>query len=522
VVVHSSLHVQNAILSDFLQNESDRGGSLSDKAATEVLGLSRDEIIDKLGSSGLLSSPRLQPPEEERLVNSVLTLAKPQFCSTSEVSKHLLRVVSKLWKALVFGTGEMDLSWANPAAIMSLRVHAFGSLLQVMANASLFMSKSGVTQVDGVTKFDLVTLGRVLSLIFDEGSIFGRDVKEIVESIDLRVKPTERKGGLKTRSSGNSNPLSGDGASDQKDKPKRRRRHQRSNFELYNDNKPEGAKQPQHAHSVDLGDPTSSLGDLLFAPLPTPAKDTGSTKATSQKSVSSPLFLPEHSTGISKSASLIDTPTIADLDFSDLLQPSASKPDVKVDSVTDFQSLLAQGLREEDSSDGFDAPLSQGNINSLVSKFGGLSGAGKKRWMTAPAPALATIREDSGDEADIGMTSEELASTPSRFVSSRNVPKDELDSEIYTQDKKVPSKKFRVPNVKGKAGPSGGQSLSSIADSAAQSDHRSIAPLDTVDEMMESDTPALPVVPVVPHSDEDILRAGGAFLDSIGESLGVR
>lgn len=503
--MHSSLHAQNTVLSDFLQNEIDPPSTAvgTNKEAMQMLGLSRDEMIRQLGN-GLLNSSSLALPAEDRVLNSIVTIAKPQFCSTYDISKHFVRIFTKLWKTVICGTGETDLSWANPASTMPLRVHAFGALLQMLGNVSLSMSKNGVTQVDGLSKFDMVTLGRMLSLMLDEESMFGRHVKEFVGDVDLFEKPFGRKESVHDNRT-NAEGEKPTAAQEKEEKPKRRRRqHQRNRFEFHND-------KPRPGDSIDMSDPTSTFGDLLSRPL--------HTNSNEMSTPQSDLILPNEKSHDpantrDKSVSLMSAAE-SDFDFSSLYPPSASRSNITIDSAADFRNNMKLGLQEESSADDFDRPLSQSNVNSIVQKFGGIQGNGKGRFKTAPA--LATIREDEDDDPHQEPLSPLEPSPPEEGPTDLL-----LDSELLKNLTKTSVKQMRVPNIKGKVAPKGSTTvmdasmLGSLDDLAMPSPKQKYATMSALPSPSKSiDSLKLPV------SDEDIMSAGTAFLDSIGQTFDV-
>jgi hypothetical protein len=419
---------------------------------------------------------------------------------------------------------------------MPLRVHAFGSLLQLLGSVSVFMAKNGVTQVDGMGKWDLVSLGRVVAVLFDEERLFGSQ-KEFIGDDDLFVKPADEKKAkpkknLSKVSREKFGPAAGDKGSEvdvSEEKPQRRRRHQRNSFSFSN-------------HSVDALDKTSNFGDWLsgisvensdddFRKRSQTIASLPSVKQTSTSIAEDSSLTPCLNKGSSNgSGSLgIDTSPAPDFDLSKLYPPTSSNPTVKVDSVSDFRSNLEIGLQNEESGDSFDKPLTASNVNSLMQKFGGLSGTGKKRWMTAPAPALATIREGEDDDSESGIPLEDdlsILPNPSS-ASGSDEPKEDIDNEIVLQmNKGAPSKKMRIPKVKGKAAPKKDSDpmpdITSTRVSSGSNDAFSPNPLGSaLDSIPESPKPsAAPVSLSVPTSDE-LEKVGDDFLASIGSSFGM-
>ncbi|CAB9509212.1 expressed unknown protein [Seminavis robusta] len=528
IVVHSSLHVQNAILRDFLHNETDYPGSIItlEKGNMQVTGLSREEIVRQFSAGAVGLSP-LTASAEERLVNSVVSVAKPSLCSPHHMVKHLLRIVPKVWRTLICGTG--DLAWANPASIIPLRVHAFASLLQIVGNASGFMSKSGVTQVDGVGKFDPVTLARVMSWVYDEESLFGGKVKELVGDIDVFLKSV--KAAKSSKKEVNSKTAASVDDDPKKEKAKRRRRHQRSNFELFNDN-------PRRADSIDMSDPTSDFGELVSGlQLPTtndlstqhadaPAPQSRPPRQRSPPPPAARNVSPSPDKELS-SAGDFDFASLSSLSDTDSIttpDATSAKPAAKVDSKFDFQSNLELGLQNDDEGlNKFDAPLTSSNTNHLVQLFGGMSGTGKKKYMTAPASRLATIREDD-DDSDVGtgVSTEGMPLSPLQPSTSVDDPDDSVASELVITAKKAP-KMFRRPKVTGRAAPSSPKK--SLDSNPLNPD----PPVPSVPEPLRLPEPKHKYATIsglssldphgVPPTKGHTMSAGGAFFDSLFSDL---
>lgn len=413
ISVHSSLHSQNTTLSDFFGQEPDTSVPL--KAAgskmVNLLRLGKDEILRQLSSAYMRGPSERRDYETKRLLISTVDIAKSDMCPTSEISGHLLRVCKQLWKIVVAGTGSHDLEYANPAVILPLRVHAFASLLQILGSSTLFLSKRGVTQLDGKARWSFVSLSRTLALQFDEETLFGTEGNEIITE-DLLSKLTGKA----------------------KNTPKRRtRRHVRSNFEFLNHGTAGGGSESMSA----------IVGDEIMSPTSLDAANS----ALEKNSLSKPKTL--NSGSRSKSHDSVDS-TQSTLPHLPTVERRAVSDSPKVDSLTDFLSAMRAGNDDSE----FDDQVYEGGHNgnlvaaSWIKAFGGSSGGGSRRWMTAPSPGLATIREDGGD----GEEEPEAVSGPG--VPEENPePLDALDSEIV-RPKPAPSKQFRRPKVTGKVAPS--------------------------------------------------------------------
>jgi len=118
---------------------------------------------------------------------------------------------------------------------------------------------------------------------------------------------------------------------------------------------------------------------------------------------------------------------------------------MKMDSVTDFRNALKAGYGEVDE----DAPIYDGSQSgskaamALVKAFSGPQGM-NRRWMTAPAQGLATIREDTDDGADEAPNMVADLNSAARKMMG---PLDCLDTELVVKAAKSPVKQMRVPKL---------------------------------------------------------------------------
>ncbi|KAL3925234.1 MAG: hypothetical protein SGILL_000547 [Bacillariaceae sp.] len=384
VSVQSSLHSQNPTLNEFFSQEPDAStGDEMDK----LLRMSKEDILVRLNNTSLLrTQAEHHQYEAKRLMISTVDIAKSDLCSVSDVSSHLLRVVKQLWKIMVVGTGNLDLEWANPATSVPLRVHAFATLLQILGSSTLYFSKRGTTQLDGKNKWNFVTLGRILALMFDEENMFAKNGEEAIAEE------------LLSRYSGRGKPKG----------KKRNRRHVRSNFEFLNNGAVGGGSDGISAvHEGEIQDPITERAKKIV--------DLAGTARTEPESDSSPISM---------------------LQRRDLLTQNVDTR--KVDSLADFRSALNVGTRDGDYDDEIhEGQHTSGNAtaDSWIKAFGGSSG-GAKMWMTAPSPGLATIREDGGDD-------EEHDAFEDNITKKQVGPLDQLSSEI--RPSAIPRKQFRVP-----------------------------------------------------------------------------
>jgi hypothetical protein len=412
VSVHSSLHTQNTTLNDFFGLEPDTSVPLkaSGNGIQNLIRLGKDEILRQLSSSYTSNPSAKRDYDTQRLLIATVDVAKSDMCPTSEVSSHLLRICTQLWKVVVAGTGDHDLEWANPAVIIPLRVHAFASLLQILGSSTIFLSKRGVTQIDGKSKWNFVSLCRTLALHFDEESMFGMEGNEVISS-ELIDRLTNRKG-AKHKEQG---------------KKRAGRTHARSTFEFLNHGAAGGGSGGMSAIIGDEIKSPTSLDDMTI--LSKPATLSAGARSKSHSSIDSYQKQIPHPLPISRRTASDNSP--------------------KVDTVTDFMSALRAASNEGDYDDqiyeGEKTDSSAEVAASWIKAFGGSSGGNRGRFMTAPS-GLATIREDGGD----GDEEVEGLGDVTAVVSSKtdNMTADPLDSEII-RPKPAPAKQFRRPVLSG-------------------------------------------------------------------------
>lgn len=402
ISVQSSIHSQNATLNEFLSQEPDVSVPLKagGKDMVSFLRSGKDAIFRQLSVSSFRTPPENIQYETKKLLISTVDLAKPDMCSISDISLHLVRVCKQLWKIAVVGTGNHDLKWANPAATLPLRVNAFATLLQILGSATLFLSKRGVTQLDGNGKFNLLSLSRVMGLLFDEKDMFGDSYDEVFSSEYLSV-------------------LMGDERVQKSSSKRANRRHIRSNFEFGN-----GSDGVSAIIQDNSSETLSQLADVSTIQGPS------STEKKAEKSPMSAAELREKLTNDSKSP--------------------------KMDTVHDFKNAMQTGNRENEYEDAIHEGQFSGNETaaSWIVAFGGSSGGNNRRWMTAPAPGLSTIQEDTGYD-------EEQKYSDRKATKANQGPLDFLDKEmILSKDaaanggKKRPVTQFRIPKRTTKQSPS--------------------------------------------------------------------
>lgn len=437
------MHTQNGTLCEFLCQEPDVPVSLNivGNELTSLLRLSRDEIYQQLSAFNPDESARKTSYDSDKLLISTVDIAKASMCPMSDISGHLLRVVSQLWKVIVSGTAtsEADLAWANPAAILPLRVQAFATLLHLLGSSTLYLSKRGATQLDGSGKWNMMSLSRVVALLFDEGAMFGSQAEE---PFCKEFYATPETVSAKQASA----------AKTEKAKKEKRRKHVRSNFEFYN--KGMDAEGPG-LESLGSNVEDSLAGDLSTFSNRSNTIGSGSTwlsTSSSLSTASSSSVTTKSDDGVkTKNGSIPPLPTGKSYGLS-----NGSLDPVRIDSMFDFRRALKTGSEEADNEDALCEGSSSGSraAMAMIKAFSGSTGT-NRRWMTAPASGLPTIREDSPrDEA-------ELNETKGDKVHNRQAigPLDSLDSEIVLL-RPQSSKQMRVPNL--------GKNITSSGDSDVQ------------------------------------------------------
>jgi len=466
-VVYSSLHAQNAVLNELLHQESDLPvmSYLPNKVFMATLRMGREYLA---GNVSFSPRKRIAHTREDAMVEPTIAITDHQVCTVPRSTGHLLRIIPVLWRSLVCGDGEPDLIWANPGASTPLRVHSFATILHLVGATSLYMSKNGVTQVDGTNKWNVVALGRVLALLFDERHLFGdQSVEKFDEKHWLNL--------AEKSAASNSPPV--------KKTQKKRPTHVRNIFELGNDIR------PSIASSSIVSNFPSNAGDLVTLPKrEEPEKDT-----------------------------LLASFEIDMRGSDDSDDPSSPTPDIKVDTKPDFLgNLRAANSTFDDDVDKPSLRKSSGNAaaKNFLNAFGGISPGNRQRFMTAPSATLSTILE-GGDDSSTNfpdftespkpptdaihdsIDDEIVTSNPTRQT---NIVNDSIDDEIFANFPARPTRKMRIPRVKDKGG-----SLN----------------LD-VEKKLSGHGGKPATTPKVPTSSDEIEELGEGFLVTLGASLGLR
>jgi hypothetical protein len=470
IVVCSTVHSQNAVLSNLLHQELDipRLSYVSYKIFLSTLRMGRDHLISQTQSSQI-SNTRFQRLNEE-LVDTVITVTDHQHCPIPRSTCLLFRVMQVLWRFFVCGDGEPDLVWANPASSVALRVHSFATILHLVGATSLYMAKHGVTQGDGTCRWNVVVLGRILALMFDEGKLFGETIEKFDEQFWSSLCETAKT----------------EGASPKKAHSKK--------------NKPRG-----HVRRVEFGGYQNDAAPK-WDPLRSTCNDLTSEHAGDLATLprrEMPVVTPD----LSKAFELMN----------DLPEHTATKNEPKVDSKTDFQSFLraANASLDEDIFNavdyGVNASGSQAS-KSFIHAFGGISsGSSDRRYATAPSATLSTIREVfEGDEAASNLydSMELLSINDDTAQWSKEDPVSlSIDVEERVENDRTStsasfansafSKKMRIPKIK--------------KDGSLQIDTEQQLSMNRQNKN----------VPRIATSDEEIETMGNVFLDNIGSFLGV-
>ena len=184
----SSVHPQNEVLAKFLSYlpKPPRAPSLDDLSKWNV---NRDKLLSEALNIRIPSSEHDSTDEEIILLRYTTDITKSNICPTYDTTTHFLRVLFQLLRSMISGFGDPSVLWANPASTTPLRLQSFLSLLQVLSSATSFMSRSGVYQLDGKSKWNMNATGRIVSLLFDDEAISGSMHKEYTinkaESIDV-------------------------------------------------------------------------------------------------------------------------------------------------------------------------------------------------------------------------------------------------------------------------------------------------------------------------------------------------
>ena len=412
-MVYSSLHAQNEALAEFLSEEPDLPSPLYHNISSFMSSCQMKHA--SLVRAAEMASGKKGDKLEDHLIQCTLAITDMHMCSVPKSSPFLLRTFSILWRQLICGPGEPDLTWANPASMPPLRLHSFASILHLLGGACLYFSKNGVKQLDGVKKLDVVTLGRVMALLFDERNLFGNQAfEEIDEELWTGI-------------------LRGNESKPVKRKSPKKGRHVRTTLDLFN-------KIQDVQPREDMGD----RGMVISA-----AGELASPVAPKKHTVLEKLLGGEQH----KIDNLFPVQSLEQKGQSDESKSDSAQPSFKIDTKSDFQSALRAAAAIAD--DDFERVQSDGEgaAIAMVQAFGSVSSSNSRGWLTAPnTRALSTIQEsDDGDESDAIFEGNESLSAALVVEIGPQSPADKNTSQEGLVRKKEGVRQFRIPHLeKGK------------------------------------------------------------------------
>ena len=429
------------------------------------------------------------PDNVEKLTLSVVDICKPQSCSPELIASGLLRLAKRLLLMTISGTGEPEISWANPASTNPLRLHAFASFLNVCNAVSTLFVNSGVTQLDGKSRWNLAMTARLVALFCGEeediidGTCKDSDMREQFD-VEALLRPNPSNG----REEGIS-----------------KKRHFRSNSDnlifssdlgladssnpllpdltlgITGNNSGSGAGGVDALRSRRFSDTTTKLsdGDMLTASF-----DDLVSKWVGNNQLDDP-----------QTESLSTNMDATTLPMQAMTMSAAS---VNPDTKEDFQkNLLGNSAELGDDS--------IGSFGAALSGVGGM-GLGRRKYMTLPSSALATIKEDfDGDDNEGGAVDEKkpafrsVGTPPPKATDTSEKLSSPLDTEMVLRPGKGHVKQMRRPQLQ----------RNSSADDALPSTPRQ-EPRDVSSPKSAGGT----------MTDAEIETAGAAFLDAIGKDMG--
>ena len=465
IIVQSSLHPQNATLREFMQRIPDRPNALdtSNLSPSSVWRLNRADLIETQEREISAVNTYQADEETDRLIVSTIDISKPSLCPPSVISTHWVRTVLQLLKIMIAGNGEAALLWANPAAVIPLRIHAFATFLQVFSSGSAYFMKNGATQMDGKNKWNATTLSRLVAMIFDESSLFDNKRNHAEEPFDPEEWNSSPTATPVTPCPDESTPA------------------------------PAGSKCHRKRHTR-----TNSDNFFIFSNAVSSIDMLASERMTRKKSGSrNPITpLPDLSNIFSamndkKGMTIGDLDTTADCRGHSQLDRSEQLTSIgKLDSKIDFHHALMAGTIDvavPDISPTFSAGNGVGNISGCSNNKSNSSS--RRKFMTMPLAALATIREDI--DSDEVRESDRLVILLQQPNNSMSAIDDTVDTEMVINDKNSSIKQMRVPRVS-KSG--------------------------VIPKCIDRGTEGGEVRTVLTN-DEDIESAGAAFLDVLGHTL---
>lgn len=455
--MHSSIHPQNATLTEFLQLRSRSPQPLS--VPTLPLGsawrLGRTDLLNNIRDPTRCATLQQSVERSQKVLAASIDVCKPALCSHSSLSHHSIRVVEQLVAVIVSGTGEPSLLWANPATVLPLRVHAFAGLLHFIQSVSGHLSRFGLKQLDGKTKWNVTTFGTIISALFDEQKLFSSSRGGTIEPLDItdweanQDREQLQLPHLTKRQSTGS-----------------RRRHSRSD-----------------------SDNLIFSSDLILAGL-----------SIGEKSPSPVEIMPLNNSAVipifgkaamySEGSMTLPGTITTSMDHSDIRRsdsPSIDHTAKKTSSRSD--DVIPQSTEKEEQLH----RLSNTGLNVLSSS------TTRRKFMTLPTNALATIREDNDPHhIDHDLRKTLAMNSGKEFPLSLLNTASTLDHELVRKETGGPVRQMRVPKLsKVSSGPENAKA--------------------TLPENVSGSIGKKSLT-----GDEEIESAGTAFLDLIGENLGYK
>jgi hypothetical protein len=468
IVVHSSIHPQNATLNEFLCRIPDAPAPLpaAVTSSSSPWKLNRPELLKYIATAEAETELDDDSDEMQKLLLYTIDVARPSLCSPSESSAHFLRIFGQLMRTIVSGNGTPSVVWANPASAIPLRMHAFATLLQILNGINTYMVRNGCTQLDGKSRWNLMQLGRVVAMAFDEEKLFSNfeACPGEVFSLDAWKAMYIDPGFSKSSESAS------------KEESSRAQRRNRREKTLPRQPRTAEATNSEGSHTALKDD---SFAELLAA-LATPVENESS-----------------ENQDLETSASLPDSDETSSPPKEEAVEQSS---DFKIDSKSDFQNNLWAGSADSSTL----SSVSGSTVAQSMIQTYGVGPSSRRKWMTAPTSGLATIPEDTDRTgSDLNESVSDLGAVVTALSPER--PEDrkiDSDTEVVLGDpiivEKKTTKKMRVPRVTKSVGKEAKEQKSASLDS------RSTSSL------------------TVPSTDEEILTAGTAFLETIGKNLGYR
>lgn len=423
IVVHSSVHPQNATLNEFLSRIPDAPTPLhlASASPSSPWKLGRSELLKHIATAEAETELDDVSDEMQKLLLYTMDVSKPTLCSPAETSSHFFRIFTQLMRTFVSGKGTPSLLWANPASVIPLRMHAFATLLQIINGMNTYMVRNGCTQLDGgKSRWNLTELGRVVAMVFDEeqlessGEVFSEE-----EWKKMYISPTF------SRSSASE--CGEESTTSQGSRPREKIR----------------TRQPQKTNvgTSEVSDgllEEESLDDLLAA--------LASDAEIAASNVAADTSEPPTDSGLER---------VSPPDAEEDVESTTSR--FKIDSKSDFQNNLWASSAE--SSSLVSSASGSTAAHTMIQAYSGVGPSNRRKWMTAPTSGLATIREDAiredadpGD-SDFNESAPDLGAvvTPisPEHPGDKNVDgnggADALDTELVLRDRVAERKKMRVP-----------------------------------------------------------------------------